>query len=182
MINFSDHLWQLWETPAARFDDANQEDTHSHQHEGFIDAASSTPGTLMFADGASTPSGSLMLDGNMWHEEITSSDGGMKPDDDIANMRETERLEKRRSEWSRKLDDEERKLNDMIMMNRSMDTWMNNEDFKRELHQIWRNIVEVTHEIRQRKPVSFNRQKMLAERRYVMKLRNDYARIRYKAK
>ena len=93
MINFSDHLWQLWETPAARFDDANQEDTHPHQHEGFIDAASSTPGTLMFADGASTPSGSLMLDGssssstphifnafNMWHEEITSSDGGMKPD------------------------------------------------------------------------------------------------------
>ena len=106
----------------------------------------------------------------------------MKPDDDIANMRETERLEKRRSEWSRKLDDEERKLNDMIMMNRSMDMWINNEDFKQELHQIRRNIVEVTNEIRQHKPVSFNRQKMLAERRYVMKLRNDYARIRYKAK
>jgi len=91
------------------------------------------------------------------------------------------RLEKRRSEWSRKLDEEERKLDDLIQMNRTVDM-VNNENYNKELHEIWRNIVEVTHEIRQRKPVSFNRQKMRAERRYSMKLRNDYARIRYKAK
>jgi hypothetical protein len=96
-------------------------------------------------------------------------------------MRELDRLEKRRSEWSRRLDEEERKLDDLIQMNRTIDMF-NNDNYQKDLHEIWRQIVEVTHEIRQHKPISFNRQKMLAERRYEMKLRIDYARIRYKSK
>ena len=122
------------------------------------------------------------FEGDMMHEDSGAADAAAMGNlDDISDMRAVEELEKKRTKWSHRMDEEERKLDDAMHMNHSMDMFSNDNHHK-DLHEIWRHIVEVTHEIRQHKPISFNRQKMLAERRYEMKLRNDYARLRYKSK
>jgi len=171
--------WNLWHevSPGAYSDDgeAYQENAPAPADDEFDEE--SAPSAFSPGDASAQSSFSSWQDGL----DSAAEAAGVGSTDDIAGMRELDRLERRRSEWSRKLDEEERKLDDLIQMNRTVDMF-NNENYNKELHEIWRNIVEVTHEIRQRKPVSFNRQKMLAERRYSMKLRNDYARIRYKAK
>ena len=172
---------------------ADSSDDGEYQENGPADAEDSADESTMqgasFVPGEASASGSLMSYGDSsqgyysaWQDDgIDSAASGVSNTDNIAGMRELDRLEKRRSEWSRRLDEEERKLDDLIQMNRTIDMF-NNDNYQKDLHEIWRNIVEVTHEIRQHKPVSFSRQKMRAERRYTKKLRNDYARIRYKAK
>ena len=100
------------------------------------------------------------FEGDMMHEDSGAADAAAMGNlDDISDMRAVEELEKKRTKRPKR-----------------------NDNHHKDLHEIWRHIVEVTHEIRQHKPISFNRQKMLAERRYEMKLRNDYARLRYKSK
>jgi hypothetical protein len=121
------------------------------------------------------------FEGDMMHDDVGAAEAGMSHSDDIADMRVVEELEKKRTKWSHRMDEEERKLDDSMHMNHSMEMF-NNDNHHRDMHEIWRHIVEVTHEIRQHKPISFNRQKMLAERHYEMKLRNDYARLRFKSK